>query len=125
MRVGHARHVHYFTYTIHQNLKFFSIMSDKQYDSVLVGYAEDPRYNEEGELLSWNVRFKDTELKEMIEKYATSRNEQGQGGNLYVTMFMSKNGKPCCRVFDPNSAAAKERRAAKAAETSTEDALPF
>jgi len=100
-------------------------MSDKQYDSVLVGYAEEPRYNDEGELLSWNVRFKDTELKEMVEKYATSRNAEGQGGNLYVTMFMSKNGKPCCRVFDPNSAAAKEKRAAKAAATSTEDALPF
>lgn len=100
-------------------------MSDKQYDSVLVGYAEEPRYNDEGQLLSWNVRFKDTELKEMIEKYATSRNDQGQGGNLYVTMFMSKNGKACCRVFDPNSAAAKERRASKEAEAPAEDALPF
>jgi hypothetical protein len=100
-------------------------MSDKQYDSVLVGYAEEPRYNDDGELMSWNVRFKDTELKEMIDKYATKRNDQGQGGNLYVTMFMSKSGKPCCRVFDPNSAAAKERREAKKAEASTEDALPF
>lgn len=100
-------------------------MSEKQYDSVLVGYAEEPRYNEEGQLISWNVRFKDNELTEMVEKYATNRNEQGQGGNLYVTLFMSKNGKPCCRVFDPNSAAAKERRAAKQAESSTEDALPF
>ena len=100
-------------------------MSEKQYDSVLVGYAEEPRYNDDGQLLSWNVRFKDTELKEMIEKYATSRNEQGQGGNLYVTMFMSKNGKPCCRVFDPNSAAAKEKRAAKAASKETTSDLPF
>ena len=99
-------------------------MSDKQYDSVLVGYAEEPRYTEDGQLMSWNVRFKDTELKEMIEKYATSRNEQGQGGNLYVTMFMSKYGKPCCRVFDPNSAAAKERRAAKQAAATT-DEVPF
>ena len=99
-------------------------MSDKQYDSVLVGYAEEPRYTEDGQLMSWNVRFKDSELKEMIEKYATSRNEQGQGGNLYVTMFMSKNGKPCCRVFDPNSAAAKERRAAKQAAATT-DEVPF
>ena len=99
-------------------------MSDKQYDSVLVGYSEEPRYNEEGQLLSWGVRFKDTELKEMIEKYATSRNEQGQGGNLYVTMFMSKNGKPCCRVFDPNSAAAKEKRAAKQAASDTSE-VPF
>ena len=100
-------------------------MSDKQYDSVLVGYAEEPRYNDDGELMSWNVRFKDTELQEMIEKYATKRNEQGQGGNLYVTMFMSKGGKACCRVFDPNSAAAKERRAAKQAESATADDLPF
>ena len=100
-------------------------MSDKQYDSVLVGYAEEPRYNEEGQLMSWNVRFKDNELTEMVEKYATQRNEQGQGGNLYVTLFMSKNGKPCCRVFDPNSAAAMEKRAAKAAAAPTEDALPF
>jgi len=80
-------------------------MSDKQYDSVLVGYAEEPRYND--------------------EKYATSRNAEGQGGNLYVTMFMSKNGKPCCRVFDPNSAAAKEKRAAKAATQETTSDLPF
>ena len=100
-------------------------MNDKQYDSVLVGYAEEPRYNDEGQLLSWNVRFKDTELKEMIEKYATSRNEQGQGGNLYVTMFMSKSGKACCRVFDPNSAAAKEKRAAKAAASASVDDVPF
>ena len=99
-------------------------MSDKQYDSVLVGYAEEPRYNDEGQLLSWNVRFKDTELKEMVEKYATSRNAEGQGGNLYVTMFMSKNGKPCCRVFDPNSEAAKEKRAQKQSQTADE-ALPF
>ena len=27
-------------------------MSDKQYDSVLVGYAEEPRYNDDGELMS-------------------------------------------------------------------------
>ena len=38
--------------------------NDKQYDSVLVGYADEPRYNEEtNELMSWNVRFKDTELQ--------------------------------------------------------------
>jgi hypothetical protein len=102
-------------------------MSDKQYDSVLVGYAEEPRYNEETNvLMAWNVRFKDTELQEMIDKYATKRNAEGQGGNLYVTMFMSKNGKPCCRVFDPNSAAAKEKRAAKkAAASQGSDDLPF
>ncbi len=100
-------------------------MSDKQYDSVLVGYAEEPRYTDNGELMSWAVRFKDTGRKERVEKYATQRNEQGQGGNLYVTMFMSKNGKACCRVFDPNSAAAKEKRAQKQAKQPVADDLPF
>jgi|TARA_R100000482_G_scaffold37823_1_gene12924 hypothetical protein len=80
----------------------------------------------EGELSSWSVRFKDHELKEMIEKYATTRNAEGQGGNIYLTLFMSKNGKACCRVFDPNSEAAKERRNAKAEKAEAEgDALPF
>jgi hypothetical protein len=39
---------------------------------------------------------------------------------------MSKNGKACCSVFDPNSEAAKEKRAAKAvaAEAVTDD-VPF
>ena len=103
-------------------------MSDTKYDSVLVGYTEDPRMYE-GELSSWSVRFKDHELKEMIDKYATSRNSEGQGGNVYLTLFMSKNGKPCCRVFDPNSEAAKEKRAEKQAKTEAAqmatDEMPF
>jgi len=102
-------------------------MSEVKYDSVLCGYAEEPRYTEDGQLMGWSVRFKDHELKEIAEAYATSPNEQGQGGNLYFTMFMSKNGKACCRVFDPNSAAAKEKRAAKeaATEQASEESLPF
>ena len=102
-------------------------MSDKKYDSVLVGYAEEPRYYEEN-LSSWSVRLKDTELKEMIEKYATRRNEAGEGGNVYLKIFMSQSGKSCCSVFDPNSEGAKEKRAAKlaAAEAATvTDDMPF
>jgi hypothetical protein len=98
-------------------------MSDKQYDSVLVGYCEEPRYYEE-QLSSWSVKFKKAELQEMIDKYATSVNEQGQGGNVYVKLFFSKNGKPCCSVFDPNSAVAKERRAEKQAAQTVDD-IPF
>ncbi len=98
---------------------------DKKYDSVLVGYTDEPRMYE-GELSSWSVRLKDTELKEMIDKYATSRNAEGQGGNVYLKLFMSKTGKACCSVFDPNSEAAKERRAAKAAATeAVTDDMPF
>ena len=58
----------------------------------------------------------------MIEKYATRRDSEGKGGNVYLTLFMSKSGKACCRVFDPNSEAAKEKQ--KLAEAKTEDALP-
>ena len=98
---------------------------DKKYDSVLVGYTDEPRMYE-GELSSWSVRLKDTELKEMIDKYATKRNAEGQGGNVYLKLFMSKTGKPCCSVFDPNSEAAKERRADKAAATeAVTDDMPF
>ena len=100
-------------------------MSEIKYDSVLCGYAEEPKYTDEGQIMAWSVRFKDHELKEMIDKYATSRNEQGQGGNIYLTMFMAKSGKACCRVFDPNSAAAKERRAEKQAQAEKVDDMPF
>ena len=103
-------------------------MSDVKYDSVFVGYAEEPRYFEEN-LSSWSVRIKDTELKEMIDKYATRRNDAGEGGNVYFKLFMSKSGKACCSVFDPNSEAAKERRAAKQAASEAAEAvasdLPF
>ena len=100
-------------------------MSDKKYDSVLVGYAEEPHLFE-GQLSSWSVRLKDTELKEMIEKYATRRNEAGEGGNVYLKIFMSQSGKSCCSVFDPNSEGAKEKRAAKAAKAeAVTDDMPF
>jgi hypothetical protein len=106
------------------------IMSDKQYDSVLVGYCEEPRYYEEN-LSSWSVKLKASELQEMIDKYTTTVNEQGQGGNVYLKLFFSKNGKPCCSVFDPNSAAAQAKREAKAqaakapAPVAETDDLPF
>tara|TARA_R100001377_G_C3092462_1_gene76374 strand:+ start:221 stop:523 length:303 start_codon:yes stop_codon:yes gene_type:complete len=100
-------------------------MSDKKYDSVLVGYAEEPHLFE-GQLSSWSVRLKDTELKEMIEKYATRRNEAGEGGNVYLKIFMAQSGKSCCSVFDPNSEGAKEKRAAKAAKAeAVTDDMPF
>jgi hypothetical protein len=39
---------------------------------------------------------------------------------------MSKNGKPCCSVFDPNSEAAKAKRAEKAAKAeAVTDDMPF
>jgi len=100
-------------------------MSDNKYDSVLVGYTEEPRYYEES-LSSWSVKFKASELQEMIDKYATPVNDKGEGGNVFVKLFMSKNGKPCCSVFDSQSEAAKEKRAARQAEKeAVNDDMPF
>ena len=62
------------------------------------------------------MSFKDSDLKEMIDKYATKRDSEGKGGNIYLKMFMSKNGKACCSVWDPKSEAAKEKRAEKQAK---------
>lgn len=98
-------------------------MSEKKYDSVLVGWAEEPSFNDQGELMSWKLRLKDNELKEMLDKYTTKRNAEGQGGNVYLTMFMSKSGKACCRVYDPNSEGAKEYRAKQAQKVESD--LPF
>jgi len=100
-------------------------MSDQKYDSVLVGYAEEPRRDDDGNILAWTVRLKDHEMKEMVDKYSTSRDEQGRGGNIYLTMFMSKNGKPCCRVYDPNSEAAKEKRSQRQSSNQLVDDVPF
>jgi hypothetical protein len=101
-------------------------MSETKYDSVLVGWADEPKYNDNNELMSWSVRLKDHELKDMLDQYTTRKDEEGRGGNVDVTLFMSKNGKACARVFNPNSEAAKERREQKAASAQVaQDDLPF
>lgn len=97
-------------------------MSDTKHDSVLVGWADEPNYNDQGELLSWRLKLKEHELKDMVEKYLTAKTDRG-GGNVYLTMFMSRSGKACCRVYDPNSEGAKEARAKK--KSAVADDLPF
>jgi len=122
----HGLYLHLFNIPFF-NFNQYTIMSDTKYDSVLVGWADDPKYNDNNELISWSVRLKDNELKDMLDQYVTRRDEQGRGGNVYVTLFMSKNGKACARVFNPNSEAAKEKREQKAAQNAqvAQDDLPF
>ena len=108
-------------------------MSDnnKQYDSVLIGWAEDPKYNEEGNIQNWKLKLKDTELKDILENYCTKRNENGEGGNAFISLFVSKNGKACASVWNPYSEKAQEARENKKAaaavnsQTEEEDELPF
>ena len=101
-------------------------MSDqsKKYESVLVGWADEPSYNDNGELMGWSFRLKDNELKDCIDQYTTRRDESGQGGNVRFRLFMSKNGKACLSVWDPNSEAAQERRN-NTAKTADTDTIPF
>jgi hypothetical protein len=102
-------------------------MADSKYDSVLVGYTDEPSYNDDGQLMSWRVKLTEDNLKDILEKYLASRNEKGQGGNAYLTLFMSKNGTAHTRVYDPNSEAAKEYRKARAEQkaATVADDLPF
>jgi len=95
----------------------------KNYDSIVVGWVDEPNYSDNGELMNWRVKLKEHELKDMLEKYLTTKNDKG-GGNVYLTMFMSKSGKACCRVYDPNSEGAKEARAKKDTASVGND-LPF
>ena len=101
-------------------------MSDqsKKYESVLVGWADEPSYNDNGDLMGWSFRLKDNELKDCLDQYATKRDNSGQGGNVRFRLFMSKNGKACLSVGVPNSEAAQERRNDTAKTQETSD-LPF
>lgn len=102
-------------------------MSEKKYDSDLIGWAEEPIRNDNNEIVAWSMRLKDHEVKDLLDNYVTAKNEQGHGGNVYLTLFMSKGGKACARVYNPNSEAAKEKRAAKqtTAAVSDDGGLPF
>lgn len=103
-------------------------MEEKKYDSELIGWVDEPVYNENGQLISWTIKLKDHELKDIIDNYISERDPAtGFGGNARIKLFMSKNGKACGSVYNWNSEAAKERRAAAIAKTEAgggED-LPF
>jgi len=76
-------------------------MADVKYDSVLMGYVEDPRKNDNGDITSWSFSLNREQVAD-LEKYQTAK------GNVSFTLFFSKAGKAMCRVYDPNSEAAKE-----------------
>jgi len=100
-------------------------MSDQKYDSVLVGYVDEPRYYD-GELGNWSFSMTIAEMQDVIANYASKVREDGKGGKAYFKLFMSKNGKPCMSVYNPHSEAAKERRAQKESQKeAVTDDLPF
>ena len=79
-------------------------MSEQKYDSILVGWVDEPNFNDQGELMNWRVKLKD---------------------HVYLTLFMSKGGRACCRVYDPNSEGAKQARSTKKEAANVADDLPF
>ena len=89
-------------------------MSEVKYDSVLMGYVEDPRKGDNGEVQSWSFSLNREQVAD-LSKYQTEK------GNVSFTMFFSKAGKPMCRVYDPNSEAAKENRAKRYSYSKTEE----
>ena len=91
-------------------------MADVKYDSVLMGYVEDPRRNENGEITSWSFSLNREQVADLT-KYQTAK------CNVSFTMFFSKAGKAMCRVYDPNSEAAKENAAKRASKNVEAD--PF
>jgi len=101
-------------------------MSDqsKKYESVLIGWADEPSYNDNGELMGWSFRLKDNELKDALDQYTTRRDAEGKGGNVKFRLFMSKSGKACLSVWDPNSEAGQERRN-NMAKTQESSDIPF
>jgi hypothetical protein len=107
---------------------------NKKYDSELIGWADDPFFID-GQLVSWTLKLKDNELKDILDNYISTRDPKtGHGGNARIKLFMSKNGKACASVYNWNSETALERQAkaveakkaaAPAAAASEEDDLPF
>lgn len=111
-------------------------MSDTKntYDSVLMGFADEPKFND-GQLSSWKLRLRDHELREIMDRYM-SKGKDGVG-SVSITLFMSKSGKPFLRVYNPNSESAREYREKNAqaaqpvkakeatSQPSNDDDLPF
>jgi hypothetical protein len=99
--------------------------NEKNYDSVLMGFADEPKFDN-GQIQSWRVKLRDFEIKEILDRYlAISKDGKGQA---YITLFMSKGGKPFARVYNPNSESAKEYREKnppKNESAQVENDLPF
>lgn len=90
---------------------------EKKYDSELIGFVDQPKRNEKGDIVAWKLSLSATHLED-LQKFKTEK------GWVYLTMFFSKAGKPMASVWNPNSEAAKEYKSEKVADTQSDD-LPF
>jgi hypothetical protein len=71
-------------------------VSETKYDSDFIGFADDPKLNEDGSIRSWRLTLKENHLAD-LEKYKTAK------GNVYITMMVAKSGKSMATVYNPRS----------------------
>ena len=90
-------------------------MSETKYDSDFIGFADEPKTNEDGTIRSWRLTLKDNHLAD-LEKYKTAK------GNVYITMLMSKAGKPMATIYNPRSEKAVADAAAKKSQPQAQQA---
>lgn len=98
-------------------------MSEKKNDANFIGWVDEPQYAADGSLMSWQIKLKRADLKN-LDKFATPINEKGQGGNIFLSLKMSKAGKPYGEVWDPSTRKSQEKYQAKQAVAQNDD-LPF
>lgn len=94
-------------------------MADKaqSYDSDLIGYVDEPKFYE-GKLSSWRISLSAAQIAD-LPKYQTEK------GNVYITLKLSKAGKPMGQVYNPHSEKAKSNATEHKANTSGASDLPF
>ena len=104
------------------------MMKNKDTEPNYIGWVEEPVYAADGNLMAWTIKLKKADLKN-LEVFATPVNEQGQGGNIFLQLRMSKGGKPYGQVWDPNSRSSQEKLSQKQAHaevaSGNDDGLPF
>jgi|LauGreDrversion4_2_1035121.scaffolds.fasta_scaffold208406_3 hypothetical protein len=94
-------------------------MADKaqSYDSDLIGYVDEPKFYE-GKLSSWRISLSAAQIAD-LPKYQTEK------GNVYITLTLSKAGKPMGKIYNPHSEKAKAGAAEHKAKTGGASDLPF
>lgn len=93
-------------------------MAENSYDSELIGWADEPKRDQEGNVRAWKVALSATNLKD-LEQFQTEK------GYVYLTLFTSKSGKAMCSVYNPKSAKAQEAASATKGKAKVADDLPF
>ena len=50
-------------------------MEEKKYDSELIGWVDDPVFTDDGQIISWTIKLKDHELKDILDNYISTRDK--------------------------------------------------